>query len=419
MIMYDVIVVGGGFAGVSAAISAAREGMRVLLIDKNNCLGGAATECLVNPFMPYWTMNEDQTERVFLTQGIFSEIYDCMDAFGGIHINRITFDEECLKLVLCRMVQKENIDLLFHSYLIDAQTQDGVVKSITVANKSGKQTFSADYFIDATGDGDLSVLCGCDFQLGRTEDQLCQPMTLCFRLLGVNEDLFASEKPRLQELYKEYQAQGKIKNPRENILCFPTMVHGLMHFNTTRIVKKNPTDAADITSAELSAREQVFEMLSFLKENSESFKNARLLMTASHIGVRESRMIEGEYILTQEDLLAFTKFEDGIAVCNYEIDIHNPEGSGTSHYFFPNGEYYSIPYRCLTPKKTHNLLVAGRCISSTHEAQASYRIMPVCASLGEAAGIAAALAKKASCSVKSIDIPLLRKTIQAHGGRVD
>lgn len=416
--MYDVIVVGGGFAGIGAAIGAAREGMHVLLIDKNNCLGGAACECLVNPFMPYWTM-DSQNHRDFLTQGLFTEIFDNLDALGGIHRNRQTFDEELLKLVLCRMVQKENIDLLFHSYLIDAQTEKGIVKSITVANKSGKETFSADYFIDATGDGDLSVLCGCGYHLGREADNLCQPMTLCFRVVGVDEPKFQEEKPQMQELYKEYQAQGKIKNPRENILTFPTMVDDVVHFNTTRIVKKNPTNAQDITAAEIDAREQVFELLSMLKENFSSFKNARLLMTATRIGVRESRMIEGEYTLTQEDLLAFTKFEDGIAVSNYEIDIHNPEGGGTSHYFFPAGEYYSIPYRCLTPKATENLLVAGRCISSTHEAQASYRIMPVCASLGEAAGLASALAKKEGCSVKAIDIPLLRKTIQAHGGRVD
>ena len=244
-------------------------------------------------------------------------------------------------------------------------------------------------------------------------------MTLCFRVVGVDEPKFQEEKPQMQELYKEYQAQGRIKNPRENILTFPTLIDDVVHFNTTRIVKKNPTNAQDITMAEIDAREQVFELLCMLKENFDSFKNARLLMTATRIGVRESRMIEGEYILTQEDLLAFTKFEDGIAVSNYEIDIHNPEGTGTSHYFFPAGEYYSIPYRCLTPKATENLLVAGRCISSTHEAQASYRIMPVCASLGEAAGIAAALAKKSMCSVKAVDISLLRKTIQAHGGRVD
>lgn len=416
--MYDVIVVGGGFAGVGAAIGAAREGMHVLLIDKNNCLGGAACECLVNPFMPYWTM-DSQNHRDFLTQGLFTEIFDNLDALGGIHRNRQTFDEELLKLVLCRMVQKENIDLLFHSYLIDAQTEKGIVKSITVANKSGKQTFSADYFIDATGDGDLSVLCGCGYHIGREADNLCQPMTLCFRVVGVDEPKFQEEKPQMQALYKEYQAHGRIKNPRENILTFPTMVDDVVHFNTTRIVKKNPTNAQDITAAEIDAREQVFELLSMLKENFESFKNARLLMTATRIGVRESRMIEGEYTLTQEDLLAFTKFEDGIAVSNYEIDIHNPEGGGTSHYFFPAGEYYSIPYRCLTPKAMENLLVAGRCISSTHEAQASYRIMPVCASLGEAAGLASALAKKEGCSVKAIDIPLLRKTIQAHGGRVD
>ena len=144
-------------------------------------------------------------------------------------------------------------------------------------------------------------------------------------------------------------------------------------------------------------------------------KNAQLLMTAAEIGVRESRMIEGEYILTQEDLVSCVKFEDSITACNYDIDIHNPAGAGTSHYYFPNGEYYTVPYRCLTPKGTTNLLTAGRCISSTHEAQASYRIMPTCVTLGEAAGTAAALAKKSECGVKEIDVKKLQEILVKNG----
>ena len=130
------------------------------------------------------------------------------------------------------------------------------------------------------------------------------------------------------------------------------------------------------------------------------------------IGVRESRMIEGEYVLTQEDLMACTKFEDGVVCCNYDIDIHNPEGSGTSHYFFEDGEYYTIPYRCLIPRGSRNLLVAGRCISSTHEAQASYRIMPVCCCLGEAAGIAAARCGKENADVPDIDMRGYREELK-------
>lgn len=410
---YDLIVAGGGFAGVAAALSASREGLNVLLFDKNNCLGGAAAGCLVNPFMPYWTTTEDK-EQIFLSRGIFSEITQKIKE-TNVLIGNMTFNEEYLKLILNRLLIEAGVTLLYNSYLIDATTDDKHVKSITVANKSGKQTYYAEYFIDATGDGDLSVLCGCPYHLGREKDNLCQPMTLCFRVANVDSEKFEEERNDIQNLYKEYRKQGKIKNLREDILTFITPIKGVIHFNSTRIVKKNPVDAIDVTAAEIEAREQVFELLNFLRENFESFKNSELIMTAAEIGVRESRMIEGEYILTQEDLVSCKRFEDSIAVGNYDIDIHNPEGSGTSHYYFKPGEYYTIPYRCLTPKNLSNLLVAGRCISSTHEAQASYRIMPICCCLGQAAGTAAALAYKNSTGVKDIDISKLQQKLKDNG----
>ena len=138
-------------------------------------------------------------------------------------------------------------------------------------------------------------------------------------------------------------------------------------------------------------------------------------MTASEIGVRESRMIVGDYVLTEADCRAFTKFEDAVVACNYDIDIHNPEGTGTSHYYFPEGEYYTIPYRSLIPKGTSNMLVAGRCISSDHGAQASYRIMPTVCCIGEAAGAAVGLAVKGKIGVRAIDVCELQKTLKANG----
>ena len=153
-----------------------------------------------------------------------------------------------------------------------------------------------------------------------------------------------------------------------------------------------------------------------MKKHADGLEDSFLMMTAAEIGVRESRMIIGEYVLTEADCRAFTKFYDGIAACNYDIDIHNPEGSGTSHYYFGAGEWYQIPYRCLLPKKCDNLLVAGRCISSTHEAQASYRVMPIVTTLGQAAGIAAALAIKAGVAMRDVDVKALQGIIEKDGG---
>ena len=292
----------------------------------------------------------------------------------------------------------------------------GGMSKISFAEKGGKVDIAADYFIDASGDADMAYMCGCPTWLGRDEDNLCQPMTTCFRVANVDVPKFMEERTKLQELYKEKQAKGEIKNPRENILVFKYVVDGTLHFNTTRVIKLNPTDPFDVTKAEMEAREQVFEMMKFLKENTESFKNAELINVASDIGVRESRMIKGEYILTGQDLVDCKVFEDSIALGNYDIDIHNPSGSGTSHYFFPEGQYYTIPYRSLIPKGISNMLVAGRCISCDHEAQASIRIMPIVSTLGEAAGVAIAVAKEQGTSeMTKVDVKALQEKLRENG----
>lgn len=415
---YDVIVCGGGFAGVCAAISAARDGAKVLIIDKGNCFGGAACYSLVHPYMKYWTDMPETNEIKILSGGIFSEINKNMLSVLGMKENNIvtTFYDEYLKLVLNRMVIKEGIDILFNTYIDECEVCDGKIVSVSVANVSGREKIGAGVFIDCTGDANIAAMSGCPYRLGREGDNLCQPMTLCFRVGNVDLKQFAEDKKHINDLYNQYQREGKIKNLRENVLTFKTLIDGVVHFNSTRVVKRNPTDARDVTEAEIEAREQVFELFDFLKANFKSFENASVISTASQIGARESRMIEGKYVLTQEDLINLTRFEDSIAVGNYDIDIHNPEGTGTSHRYFKPGEYYTIPYRCLIPKKIDNLLVSGRCISSTHEAQASYRIMPICACLGQAAGTAAALAaKNFGCSVNDVDVKLLQDKLVKAG----
>ncbi len=414
---YDVIVVGGGLSGVAAAISAARCGVSVLLIEQSNCLGGAPVNCLVNPFMGWHTKIDGK--KYSLCRGIFEEILLELKRFGNVvdkAISKNVFNEEYLKIILMDMVRKAGVEVLLRSYLIGAKCVDGMVKEVTVANKSGNMTFCAKRFIDATGDADLTHLAGFKTRLGRECDNLCQPMTLCFRVSNVNRAQFEREKKNINVLYKKFKEEGKIKNPREDVLMFYTLQNDIIHFNTTRVIKLNPTDAFDLTKAEIIAREQVLEVFTFLKKNFASFKNSHLLSTAMQIGVRESRMICGEYDeLTEQDLKNCRKFEDSIALGNYDIDIHNPSGSGTSHYYFKEGEYYTIPYRSLIPKKSLNLLVAGRCISASHEAQASIRIMPIVCCIGEAAGVAAAMSVTDNTYVNDIDVQKLREKLKANG----
>ncbi len=408
---YDVAVIGGGFSGFAAAIAAARGGAKVIIVEKSNALGGAATNCLVNPFMPYRTKINGQVTD--LSAGIFKELVQKLRARSAM--SGESFLEEELKYVISEMVFEAGISLLYHAYLFKVEKDGERITSVSVATRSGEMSVSADYFIDATGDAQLAYLAGCPTVLGREPDHLCQPMTLCFRLGNVDVEKFYASRPQLNEAHAKALASGELINPRENILVFKTPIKNVLHFNTTRVAKKNPTDPEDVTEAELIARRQVYEIYDFMKKHADGLEDSFLMMTAAEIGVRESRMIVGSYVLTEADCRAFKKFDDGIAACNYDIDIHNPEGSGTSHYYFPEGEFYTIPYRCLVPQNFDNMLVAGRCISSDHGAQASYRIMPTVCCIGEAAGSAAAMALKNSCSVREIDVPALQATLRANG----
>lgn len=409
---YNLIVAGGGLTGVAASVSAAREGLSVLLIESSGSLGGAISNNLIFPFMPFRTNLDGST--VDLSAGIFTEIRKHHDEkFGGKLVH--DFYPEGIKFVLDDMVTEAGVDVLFHATIFDVITENDSVKAVKTATKSGEMTFEADLFIDATGDGDLFYLAGCDFQLGRDGDGFCQPMTTCFRVSGVNIEKFYEELSTLQEKYKEVQSSGEITNPREDILVFKNIGTGILHFNTTRIIKLDPTNPIDVSRAEIEARKQVFEMEQFFKKYSEACSDMTVISIANSIGVRESRKLRGVHILNVDELKNCTKFEDSIACGNYDIDIHNPTGAGTSHYYFKAGEYYTIPYRSLLPKEYTNMLVAGRCISATHEAQASIRIMPICACLGEAAGVAAGVAYNSGKNAHDIDVKLLQKKLKEKG----
>ena len=415
---YDLIVAGGGLTGVAASVCAARRGLKVLLAEVSGCLGGAISQNLVFPFMPYITTADvgGKKEKVVLSRGFFEELCKMLDKKGQL-LHTSHFNSEYVKVCLDTLVEESGVDVLFHANVCKANTKDGKIESVDIATKSGLVTFYSKYFIDATGDGDLMAFAGCEYTIGRAKDNLCQPMTLCFRVTGVDDAAFDKDFPNITPLYRKYKEEGKIKNIREDVLLFRDMGKGVVHFNSTRIVKHNPVDPVELSKAEILARKQMVELFEFLKENFESFKDSTLSFSAISIGVRESRKLIGTYVLTENDLLECRRFDDSIAVGNYDIDIHNPEGEGTSHHYFEPGQYYTIPYRSMVPKELDNLLVSGRCLSATHEAQASVRIMPICCCLGEAAGLACALAAKDGRSVQSVDIDALHKMLDENGAK--
>lgn len=415
MAHYDLIVVGGGLTGVAAAVRAAREGVKVLLIERSGCLGGAISNALVYPFMSFTTVLPDGSTR-HLNAGIFTEM--CRRHREANGVSSRGWQPEIFRIVLDDMVTSAGVEVLFHNQLIDVTMFGRQVRAIRVAGKAGIREYSADFFVDATGDGDLMAFAGCDYQIGREKDSLCQPMTTCFRLSGVDIPKFQEEKPALIEKYQQLQAQGQIRNPRENILVFYGLGKGVLHLNTTRVVKHNPVNDAELSVAEIEARKQVLEMYNFLCTYSEACRDAAIVSIAEEIGVRESRKLRGVHILTGDELKACTDFPDSIALGNYSIDIHNPEGSGTYMYDFKPGEYFRIPYRSLLPKETDNLLVAGRCLSADHEAHSAVRIMPICASMGEAAGAAVAVAHKSDANVHNVDVSAVQALLVAGGAEI-
>ncbi len=408
----DVLVAGGGPGGFAAAIAAARNGADTLLIERYGFLGGMATMGLVNPFMTFWA-GQDQ-----IVEGILQELVDRLTALGAYGKgSRTAFDPEAYKHVCDLMAVESGVRLLFHTTLTDASAEGQSIASVEIANKSGKSLVEAKVYIDGTGDADLAYLAGAQCEKGRDEDGLTQPVTLNFRVCNVDPDRIPSRDER-NRLYDVAKADGRLDCPRENILMFYTTRTGEMHFNQTRVTGIDGTSAEDLTRAELEARRQMWQFLEFLRRDMAGFENAEISQSGPQIGIRESRRVIGDHVLTEDEVLEARKFEDGVARGSYDVDIHNPTGAGTVIKRLNPGESYDIPYRCLTPLGLDNLLIAGRPISATHEAHSSLRIMPICMAIGQAAGTAAALSARDGVAPRRLDVSLLRSTLRSQGANL-
>jgi len=451
---YDVIVVGGGVSGVCTAITAARNGAKTLIIDQHGYFGGSLTAMGVGPMMTFFA-GEKQ-----VIKGIGQEIVDRLVAQhyspGHVldstnYISYVTpFDAEGLKYVLDQMVVEAGCDVLFHTYLVDADYQSNQVTKIYITNKDGVSTVTAKVFVDATGDADLATTCGVPFQLGRSSDNATQPLTMNLKVYGVNSDelrevVLADPKrfPRLDrnldvmrqvrqlsfvgfdQEFKQAKAKGELSIPREDILFFETNNPGEFILNTTRIINENGVDAHDLTHAEMIGRRQCQELYQFLVNHIPGFENAKIAYSGPSVGIRGSRQIQGKYVLTGDDVLASKPFKSTIAHNGYPIDIHNPKGEGTSSVHTKTqaemtsatfdrsvmDNYYQIPYEVMVTNEFDNLLVTGRCVSATFEAQAAIRTTPTMTALGQACGTAAAQAVAHQQKVQDIDIAELRTTL--------
>lgn len=425
----DVLVVGGGPAGLGAALGAAAAGADTVLVERHGFLGGNATAALVMPLMSFHTERRPPaaprpTELLPADHGPGEPVIGgalrlllerLIDAGGAIAPTERTgytvpFDPETFKTVALDLLDEAGVRYLFHAFATDlAGHGDGVV----FATKSGPVAVLARVVVDATGDGDIAALAGAPFAVGRVEDGLVQPMTLVFRMADFDRAGFTRYVERhpgqwrgvhgLWDLIRRATEDGVLELPREDLLFFATPHPREVAVNSTRVTRALGISVWDLTRAEWQSRRQMRQISAFLRQYVPGFEAAYAVQSGVTIGVRETRRIEGDYRLTAEDVLGARKFADVIARGTYPIDIHNPEGPGTILRRLPPGEAYDIPLRCLFPVGLERVIVAGRAISGTHEAHSSYRVMPISMATGQAAGVTAAMA--ASRRVTPREVP--------------
>ena len=420
----DVLVCGGGPAGFSAAVAAARAGAKTLLVEQANCLGGISTAGGHNHICLFTEWGTD----VRVVGGIAYEAAQGVVAagYGRLERGNIDFEIEGMKLVLEQKAADAGVRLLYHTLFAEAIVEDAQAVGAFIQNKSGRQAVLARRVIDATGDADVAASAGAPQEMGRPEDGACQPATLMFTLGGVDWDRvrrFRKDDYKLKGVWKAAQDAGDMEPFQDQIMGWwwtPTRPDQL-GVNFTHIVGVDCTSAEQITAATIEGRRQAFAMIPVFRKYVPGLEGCHLISTAALLGTRESRRIVGEVVLTAEDILAMRDWPDGVCYGSFFIDVHNCTGPGMdeeSHRPEP-GFRYQIPYRCLLPRGVENLLVAGRCISVTHRALGSTRVMPQCAALGEAAGVAAAMSLDAGCTPRELPADRLRDHLRSAGGIVD
>jgi hypothetical protein len=432
---------------MGAALGAAWAGADVILVERYGFLGGNATVSLVMPLMSFHTQrgaprDVDNTSLLPTDHGpgepvvagalaVFLE--RLIEAHGAIAPSlqtgyTVPFDPELFKLVALELIDEADIRFLLHAFASGVVGEEGRPRGVVFETKSGPLVIEADAIIDCTGDGDIAALAGVSYDIGRDGDKLVQPMTLMFRMVGFERPAFAAyvrDNPSqwrgvhgLWDLVAKATEAGDLELPREDILFFATPHEGELSVNSTRVTGVLGTNAWDLTAAEWQSRRQMAQIAEFLKRYVPGFEESYIVQSGSRIGVRESRRIEGDYRMTAEDILTARKFADGIARGSYPIDIHNPAGKGTVLKRVPPGEFYEIPLRCLLPRGVDGLLVAGRCISGTHEAHSSYRVTPTAMATGQAAGVCAALAAKRGRLPRDIAAADVQRVLGRQGATV-
>ena len=443
----DVVVVGGGPAGIGAAVAAAHAGADVVLAERYGFLGGNATVALVMPLMSWHNevrgaraRGDDEPLRLLpgdhgpgepVVAGALLELMERLLRRGGAIAPSeetgytVPLDPEAYKSAALELLDAAGVRYLLHAFASGVTGEPRRPDGVVLETKSGPLVLQAPVIVDATGDGDVAAAAGADYEVGR-DDGLVQPMTLMFRIVDFQRELFEGyvrEHPDqwrgvsgLWELIEQARAAGELDLPREDVLFFATPHEREVSVNSTRVSGVLGVDVFDLTRAERLARHQMDHVMRFLRKRVPGFDEAYIVQSGSHIGVRETRRIVGAYQLTADDVLRSRHFDDVIARGSYPIDIHDPKGGrGTLLERLPTGGAYDIPLRCLIPRDVDGLLVGGRCISGTHEAHSSYRVTPIALATGQAAGVAAALAAQTGAAPRDLPTDVVQRKLLEQG----
>jgi len=436
----DVVVVGGGPAGINAALAAGRQGARTVLVERYGFLGGMSTIALVYPWMTFHTMEGKQV-IAGIAQEIVNRLVSLNASPGHVRdtcgfVRTVTpYHPDLYKLVALEMLREAGVKVIAHSFMNEAVMEGDRIAAVRLATKSGKLELRARTFVDATGDADLAYFAGAPVLKGRESDGKTQPMTMKFRMKGVDlkavkqymidhPDEFYRKTPvdelpelpltAVQGFYKHWK-EANLPINRDQVLFFTGPDEDEVVVNMVRVQGYDGTDVEQLTEAEEQGRKQVVMIAEFMKRSLPGFERASVTQVGTQIGVRETRRIDGQYALSMDDVTQGRRFEDVIARSGYPIDIHDPSGKNVTAAWIHGDGAYDIPYRSLLPKRIDNLLVAGRCISTTHEALATTRLTPSAMATGQAAGTAAAMAALEGTSPQALDVKRLQEVLKRNG----
>lgn len=447
----DIVVVGAGPGGFSAAISAAREGMKVILVERLGYVGGQLASGL--PMLAFLDMHKRR-----VVGGIAEDFIERMQSIGAssghrycpFHLSSTTLDPSYARIICFKMLQEYGIELLMHSELTSVKVSHNCVESITVTGKGTEIELKASVFIDGTGDGDLAYLAGAEYEKGRDGSGELQPPSLMFNLGGVDTDRFCDyidnhpeELPYgmglnnlrngydgaffrnnpgfvffgMKNLIQKLRAEGKCPIDRDTIIYIKLPAENEVAVNTIRILNFDGSNLHDLSRGEMEAHLQIQPIIDMLQQYVPGFEKCYLTFINPVIGVRESRRIMGMKKFTSKDALSGKIPSDSIGLLSYFIDIHSGNGSETITKRVE--EPYGIPYGCTVARDIDSLMMTGRCISVDSEAFGSTRVMPLCMAVGEGAGVGAALAVKQRIQPRAVDPVQVRAILKEHGAIVD